>query len=377
MWHVWNIHHRPGRDPYVCVHADSVLCVGQMKDSPGAIERWKGQVEDLRMYSSYQDAVGIDGEVIEFEWKIPRIFIFVYSSRDPERPGEKEHPAPGVQGPNHLPVIVQWHCVESKWWELFFRMPIESRITRWNSRTDIEHSWVQGRKRSCLLKKENGILQPTKWYSDSKKLVILCSKVSVPWVVESWGRRKVRVPLTSMEIRWTQNSFKSWPIKYSSHKCASLLPTSCGNWEEVQNSTRWRTITPLCGEYSTSRSFPQSQVLAAVPEGTILGPMLVVQIVKTFDGYEIEVAIPSIAFPANASHAVISRETKQSALWMKFMITKKSSSPVTNCSQLKRSPIAARKLVRSIASRKLVRAPKNPVGDPLCKKTVTPTSERK
>ena len=43
----------------VCVCTDAVLCVGQMKDSPGAIERWKGQVEGLRLYSSYQDAVGI------------------------------------------------------------------------------------------------------------------------------------------------------------------------------------------------------------------------------------------------------------------------------------------------------------------------------
>ena len=53
-----------------CVYADSVPCVGQMKDSPGAIERWKGQVEGLRLYSSYQDAAGIDGEAIEFEWKV-------------------------------------------------------------------------------------------------------------------------------------------------------------------------------------------------------------------------------------------------------------------------------------------------------------------
>ena len=49
----------------VCVYADSVLCVGQMKDTPGATERWKGQVEGLRLYSSYQDAVGIDGEAID------------------------------------------------------------------------------------------------------------------------------------------------------------------------------------------------------------------------------------------------------------------------------------------------------------------------
>ena len=46
----------------------SVLCVGQVKVS-GATERWKGQAEDLKRYSSYQNAVGLDGEPIEFEWK--------------------------------------------------------------------------------------------------------------------------------------------------------------------------------------------------------------------------------------------------------------------------------------------------------------------
>ena len=53
----------------VCVYADSVLGVGRMEDIPGAEKRWKGQTEDLRMYSSYQDAVGIDEKAIEFEWQ--------------------------------------------------------------------------------------------------------------------------------------------------------------------------------------------------------------------------------------------------------------------------------------------------------------------
>ena len=38
-----------------------------MKDTQEAVERWKGQVEGLRLFSSYQDAVGIDGKAIEFE----------------------------------------------------------------------------------------------------------------------------------------------------------------------------------------------------------------------------------------------------------------------------------------------------------------------
>ena len=40
----------------------------------------KGQVEDLKKYSSYQDAAGIDEEAVEFEWKhFPGFFILVYS----------------------------------------------------------------------------------------------------------------------------------------------------------------------------------------------------------------------------------------------------------------------------------------------------------
>ena len=52
----------------VCVYTDTILCVGQVQHISGATERWKGPVEDLKKYSSCQDAVGIDGEAIEFEW---------------------------------------------------------------------------------------------------------------------------------------------------------------------------------------------------------------------------------------------------------------------------------------------------------------------
>ena len=54
----------------VCVYADSVICVGEVKDLSGATERWKGQVEDFKKYSSNQDAAGLDGEPIGFDWKI-------------------------------------------------------------------------------------------------------------------------------------------------------------------------------------------------------------------------------------------------------------------------------------------------------------------
>ena len=54
---------------------DSVLCVGQMKESPGAVERWKGPVEGLKFFF-VQHAVGIDGEAIEFEWTFSQDFHY-------------------------------------------------------------------------------------------------------------------------------------------------------------------------------------------------------------------------------------------------------------------------------------------------------------
>ena len=82
MWEAWIIHHHHGRDKHCqttkrssgrrqkLVYADSVLCIGRMEHESGAAEeRWKGQYEDLKKYSAYQDAIGLDGEAIEFEWK--------------------------------------------------------------------------------------------------------------------------------------------------------------------------------------------------------------------------------------------------------------------------------------------------------------------
>ena len=66
---------------------------------------------------------GVDGEAFEFEWKFfHRIFIIVYSSRNPARLGEKEHAARGVEGPDHLHINVQWHWVEKRMMRIVFRM---------------------------------------------------------------------------------------------------------------------------------------------------------------------------------------------------------------------------------------------------------------
>ena len=73
---------------------------------------------------------------------------------------------------------------------------------------------------------------------------------------------------------------------------------------DLTGTTDGRTISPLCREYTYSRSFPKSQVLAAILEGTITGPVLEVQFVKNLDGHGIKVAIPSMVNAANTSYVV-------------------------------------------------------------------------
>ena len=59
------------------------------------------------MYSSYQDAVGFDGEAIEFEWKNFPGFSLLSVLREIQNDLETEHSARRLQGPDHLHVNVQ------------------------------------------------------------------------------------------------------------------------------------------------------------------------------------------------------------------------------------------------------------------------------
>ena len=61
----------------------------------------------------------------------------------------------------------------------------KSKITQRDSLLDIGHFWVQAQKKSGMemrttIKKGSGIAQPTRCYSNSKRVVILYLKVSVP-----------------------------------------------------------------------------------------------------------------------------------------------------------------------------------------------------
>ena len=54
----------------VHVYSDSVSCLGEMPEHSEANQRSKNQLEEFRQSNSYRELFRIDGEPIQFEWKI-------------------------------------------------------------------------------------------------------------------------------------------------------------------------------------------------------------------------------------------------------------------------------------------------------------------
>ena len=124
MWNAWDIHHHHERDQCwqmmrrsswrrqeYFVYADSVLCLGETEEGSGAAEKWKGKLEDIKMYSPYRDAVGIDGEAIELEWKKFQDFSRLSILQEIQKDLIQKNIQP--KEPNHLRVNVQRHLWKS------------------------------------------------------------------------------------------------------------------------------------------------------------------------------------------------------------------------------------------------------------------------
>ena len=186
----------------VCVHADSVLCVGHMKDTLGTTERWKGQLEGLRLWSSYQDAVGIDGEAIEFEWdKFPRILNIVYFLKRSKKTWRERtfNPKSSRTGSSSCQCSMSLIGQKEGMMRNLECRKIQGLLEEILARTlDVSGSWIGQDvvlEDPRTLPMENGTPQPIKWNSDSKKPVTLCWKASVLWVVESWKGRRVKITI--------------------------------------------------------------------------------------------------------------------------------------------------------------------------------------
>ena len=89
------------------------------------------------------------------------------------------------------------------------------------------------------------------------------------------------------------------------------------SWHRVSAGLSYKTrldeddgfgqIVPSCREYTLSRVNPQSRAFAAIPGGTIIGPVIEVQVVKIIDQYGLEIAISSPTDTQRTSYVVISR----------------------------------------------------------------------
>ena len=66
-------------------------------------------------------------------------------------------------------------------------------------------------------------------------------------------------------------------------------------------------IISFCKEYTLSRVNSRSRVFAAIPGGTIIGPINEVQILEIIDQHGLEIATPSLYDCERTSNVLISR----------------------------------------------------------------------
>ena len=312
----------------VPVRSDSVLCLGKMNESKDAITRWEGQVEGFKNVS-LENCWRSSWIRVEY---FPRIYVIADSSEDPGWVARTEHRAwkNSQVGSSSCQCSTTSIGERKEMMEFVFRIQKKSRSTRRDAREDTGHFWVLETKRSGMELflthlKENEILQPVKWWNDSKIQVIQYSGVLVLLVVKFWKRRMAETPYTSIRMleqfgrteeekgqekqkesvtKDALTCVKSQEVKllvslqnnYLEPVCGKTIRTS-NHWPRqfdsqgfanshrsaqvsagMNSKTRpdgddgFGQIIPYCREYILSRAHPQSRIFAALPGGTIIGP---------------------------------------------------------------------------------------------------------
>ena len=158
----------------ICVYADSVLCLGKMEQGSGAAEKWKGKLEDIEMYSPYQDAEGIDGEAIELEWKNFPIFSILSILQEIQKDRRTSNPR------NSKTESSSCQCSTTSCGHQMIgiasQTPRVSRITRTSSFQDTGRFLVKAQRRDgteiLTNSRDSGISQPTRWYNNTKETAI-------------------------------------------------------------------------------------------------------------------------------------------------------------------------------------------------------------
>ena len=134
----------------VCVYADSVLRVGQMKDTPKAVEDGKNKWKDsgcIRL--AKMQWVSMEKQ-LNSSGKDPKIFIIVYSWRNPKKTRRSEKTSQRSSQTGSFSCECSITLYGTWVMRIVFRMQKQSRITQWNSHKDIGHSGVLAQKKSGM-----------------------------------------------------------------------------------------------------------------------------------------------------------------------------------------------------------------------------------
>ena len=170
----------------VRVYSDSVLHLVKMCDNRDAITRWAGPVKEFKMWASYKELLGIDGEPIDSSAIFSQDFRHCRFFRKSRVICDNDT----LNLKNSQTRSSACHCrttsigQEKETMESVFRIQKKSRNTQRDSRKDTGRSSVLETKRSgmelsLVHLEENGTLQPLKWWNVSQILIIQYSRVSV------------------------------------------------------------------------------------------------------------------------------------------------------------------------------------------------------
>ena len=211
-----------------CVCADSVLSVGRT-----------GQIEDLKRYSSYQDAVGLDGEAIEFERKTFHGFTTLTTLQEIQKDLEKKNFEP-ENFKDQISFMSMFN--DNEWKENDENCIFNAEKVKNYAKRFLPGHWTflgpGSEEMVWRLSRSTRTVGPHSQQNGTailKKLVILSSQAPVLWVVGSWSRKEVKVPFTSKEILWTRNScfkeFIPW-IRSVSLRPSRMLSVRFDKWRK-------------------------------------------------------------------------------------------------------------------------------------------------
>ena len=134
------------------------------------------QIEDLKRYPSCQDAAGLDGEPIDFEWKKFQGFTTLTILREIQKDLARKK----IEPDNFKDRIIIMSMFNDIEWKKNDDNCISNaeQVKNYSNRFLPRHGLFWSRFGKEVFDGQWD-LQPTKWYSNSEKLVILFSQLPV------------------------------------------------------------------------------------------------------------------------------------------------------------------------------------------------------